>query len=661
MKHFNVQTSILLTISVAAATAVMLLACSRGGRDDNRLAIPKLRQVTVSDDFWSPRMEQWSTVTANDMLDKFERDGILKNFDEVAAGKRDIGWHAGPPWYDGLTYETIRGISDMLVLRPDAALESRLDTIVSHIIAAQASEPTGYINTYTQLNCNHQRWGKNGGKLRWQHDVYNSGCLVEAGIHFYRATGKTNLLEAATKLANYMYDIMGAAPKWNVIPGHAQPEEALIKLYQLYRDEPGLASRLNVPVDAVHYKELAEFWIEQRGHFGGEEPVGRPSEKAYGQDSIPIFEQQTIEGHAVRATLLMTGVTAAAIENQDPRYIESVKRLWGNMAGQRWFITGGVGAVHFDEKFGPDKYLPTDAYLETCAAVGAGFFSQRMNELTGQALYMDEYERALYNNVLTGISLSGDHYTYQNPLNAEHHARWEWHGCPCCPPMFMKYMGAMPGYIYATKANALYINLFTGSKAQLDLDGCPVVVSQETGYPWKGRTTVTLSPSKPQSFELRIRIPGWAMGVENPFGLYESSVEGRPVITVCGEEIPLKVVDGYAVIRRKWHEGDQVTLELPMVPRRITAHPDVKQLQGKVALAYGPMVYCIEEVDNDGFDGVIPEDISLEASFEPGLLGGIVTITGRKDGRELFKAIPYYSVGNRIPGAGYTTWADSAL
>ena len=254
-------------------TATSLERSGRGALD-----IPQLSEVSLDGGFWGPRMEQWSSVTANDVLDKFMHDGILDNFDAVAAGKRDIGEHVGPPWYDGLIYETIRGISDLLILHPDPILESRLDTIITHIVAAQASEPTGYINTYTQLNCNNQRWGKNGGKLRWQHDVYNSGCLVEAGIHYYKATGKTVLLEAASKLANYMSEIMGPAPKWNVVPGHAQPEEALMKLYWLYSDEPGLSSKLSVPVKPRHYKELSEFWIEQRGHYGGEEPQGRPSE-----------------------------------------------------------------------------------------------------------------------------------------------------------------------------------------------------------------------------------------------------------------------------------------------------------------------------------------------------------------------------------------------
>ncbi|MBR4756259.1 MAG: glycoside hydrolase family 127 protein [Bacteroidales bacterium] len=646
-------------ILTAGFVFALAVSCSGGKSPQGAIRTLPLKDVCLDGGFWGPRMQQWATTTANDVLDKFERDGIYTNFDSVAEGLRDIGKHAGPPWYDGLTYETIRGISDLLVLYPDPVLESRLDTVITHIIAAQASEPTGYINTYTQLNCNDKRWGKNGGQLRWQHDVYNSGCLVEAGIHFYRTTGKTDLLEAATKLANYMYDIMGPAPKWNVVPGHAQPEEALVKLYRLFKDEPGLAARLSVPVKAVHYKELAEFWIEQRGHYGGEDPQGRPSEMTYAQDSIPIFEQQTIEGHAVRATLLMTGLAAAAIENHDRRYIDAAKRLWDNMAGQKWFITGGVGAVHFDEKFGPDKFLPTDAYLETCAAVGAGFFSQRMNELTGKAFYMDEYERALYNNVLTGISFSGDRYTYQNPLNAEHHARWEWHGCPCCPPMFLKYMGAMPGYIYGSGKNSLYVNLFVSSHATVDVGGREVKASIETDYPWNGKIKVTVSPGKAKTFDVKIRIPGWASGKENPYDLYTSQASGEPVLFVCGDRVPIEIEDGYAVVRRKWSDGDEIELNLPMNPRLVTAHPDVTQLKGRTALACGPIVYCLETIDNEDFDGILDPDVKLELKWRGYLLGGIGTITGYNDGNVVFTAIPYYAVGNRIPGAGYTTWSQT--
>lgn len=329
--------------------------------------------------------------------------------------------------------------------------------------------PDGYLNTYTQLIEPDHRWGFNGGLLLFQHDVYNAGMLVDEGVHYYKATGKTTLLNVSVIFANYMYQEMGPAPKKNIVPTYSGPEEALIKLQWLFKNESSVKSKMSESVNEDDYYDLAKFWLEGRGNHislplwsewdneSAEQWIRankyddpkygdhiRPTWGDYAQDSIPVLEQKTIEGHAVRSTLLATGVTAAAIENRDPRYIQTASTLWDNMAGHRMFVTGGVGAIADDEKFGSDFFLPNDAYLETCAAVGAGFFSQRMNQLMGDGKYMDEYERVLYNNVLTGILLAGDQYTYQNPLTAEHHNRWEWHGCPCCPPMFLKMVSQIP-------------------------------------------------------------------------------------------------------------------------------------------------------------------------------------------------------------------------
>ena len=639
--------------------------------------------------FWSPRLQQWATVTANDVLDKFEGKvpgsqdrNTFENFDRVACGERDSGWHAGMPWFDGLVYETLRGLADLLVQYPDTALENRLDGYIERIAAAQASEDSGYINTYAQLVENTHRWGENGGLLRWMHDVYNSGMLVEAGVHYYKATGKTRLLEVATRLANLMCDYMGPEPKHNIVPARSGPEEVLVKLYRLYKDCPELEDKVEVPVDAPAYLALAEFWIENRGHHCGLPLWGtwgneaaerwikenryadskygahsRPSFGPYAQDSIPVFRQQTIEGHAVRATLLMTGVAAAAIENRNPQYIAAATRLWENMAGRRMFVTGGVGAVHFDEKFGPDYYLPADAYLETCAAVGVAFYSQKMNELTGDPRYMDELERALYNNVLTGISLDGTRYTYQNPLNAEHHARWTWHGCPCCPPMFLKLMPAMPGFIYARQADRLFVNLFIGSETTVSLLSGKVHLRQSTGYPWNGNVSFTVSPAADKTrFTLSIRIPGWARSVENPFGLYRSAVKEAIVLKVNGEPVPVNTADGYADIFREWSGGDKVELVLPVQPRVITASPAVEQLDGQAALAAGPLVYCLESCDNVGLDHARLDTLAVpEALSCPDLLGGIRTIMCVQ-GCDTLTAIPYYAVGNRDAGAAYKVW-----
>ncbi len=340
-------------------------AASAGDLAQHSLQSVPIKQVAMEDRFWSPKLKVWQVVTIPDCLAKFEKDGALTNFDKIRDGAG--GEHFGPPWYDGLIYEMIRGASDFLAEHPDAALEARLDGYITRIAAAQAKDPDGYLNTYTQLKEPTHRWGQNGGKDVWQHDCYNAGALIEAGVHYYRVTGKTQLLEVAVKLANGMSDLMGPPPRKNIVPGHPLGEEALVNLYLLFHEQPELKSKLGALVKEEDYLRLAQFWIENRGHHEGRVDFG-----AYGQDEKPILECSTIEGHAVRAALLCSGLITAGNVNHRDDYLNTSLRLWNNMANRREYITGGLGTMSGEEKFAPDYVLPNDGYLETCAALHKG-------------------------------------------------------------------------------------------------------------------------------------------------------------------------------------------------------------------------------------------------------------------------------------------------
>ncbi len=618
--------------------------------------------MTIEDSFWSPKRKVWQEVTIPDCFAKFESDrgGALNNFDRVRDGDSD--GHAGPPWYDGLIYEMIRGSADFLAAHPDPALEKRIDGYIARITAAQDKDTNGYLNTWTELQHPTQRWGLNGGNDGWQHEMYNVGALCEAAVHYYQATGKTSLLKVAVRLANYTCDQIGPAPKYELVPNHAIVEEAFANLYLLFREHPDLKPEMPVTVNERRYLELAQYWIEARGH----PRKNQPSYGAYNQDQQPVLEQTTIEGHAVRAALLCAGLSALAGINGRDDYRQAAIRLWENMNGKKTYVTGGIGATATGEAFGSDYFLPNDGYLETCGAVGAGFFDHNLNLLTGDARYVDALESELYNGALAGVSLAGNSYTYVNPLqSANGNSRWSWNGCPCCPPMFLKLVGAMPGYVYAQDKTGIYINLFVGSTAKIQLAGQAVSLKQTTDYPWQGEVKITMKPAKPSEFDLHIRIPGWCQGAASPDDLYQPSnrpVTGAARVKINGKTMAnIEIVRGYATLHRRWKSGDVVQLTLDMPVERIKANAQVEADKNRVALMRGPMVYCFEGTDNGA--AVQNLVLSLGTEFTPeyrsDLLNGVTVLKAtataifRTEADQVksvpFKvmATPYYANANR--------------
>lgn len=640
--------------------ALMVTACfstaAFGAEPARQLRDVRIQDVTIDDPFWSPKLEVWRRVTIGDCLDKFDHDGAMVNFDHIARGELTAG-HGGPPWYDGLIYEMIRAGADFLAERPDAALEVRLDGMIDRISAAAERDPDGYLNTYTQLKEPSHRWGQNDGNDLWQHDLYNAGCMVDAAVHYYRATGNTKLLETAVRMANLMCRVMGPPPRQNIIPGHAVGEVAMIGLHQLFVDHPELKAQLHAPVEEQKYLALAQFWIDARGHHEGRKDFG-----AYDQDDVPVLQQQAIEGHAVRAALMCSGLTALGMSTGRSDYSDAALCLWRNMTGRRMYITGGVGSFADQEKFGPDYALPNNGYAETCAAVANGFFSHNINLATGDANAADELERTLYNGSLSGVSLAGNSYFYENPLEAgRNRLRWPWHACPCCPPMFLKLMSALPGYIYATDGHdGLYVNLFIGSKAKIDLRGNAVTVTQTTRYPWDGDTQVKIDPAQPTTFDLCLRVPGWCRGGASQGALYTAAEGGADEfkVTVNGQPKLVETVHGYTHLHRQWQSGDVVQIHMDMPVQRVKADERVEADRGRIALMRGPMVYCLESPDNDGHvrDLYLPESATISAEPRSDLLGGVTILrtAGRRvqDGADAaapITAIPYYANANRGP------------
>jgi len=384
---------------------------------------------------------------------------------------------------------------------------------------------------------------------------------------------------------------------------------------------------------------------------------------------VPVSQQPAIEGHAVRACLLCAGLVAVGETANRPDMLVSARRLWNNMTGCKMYLTGALGAGLGIEGFGTNYFLPNEsAYGETCAAVAGGFFARNMNLVFADAKYAGLLERELFNGAMVGVSLSGTNYFYDYPLIATaKNRRWAWHSCPCCPPMFAKFMGGLPGYIYAQDTGALFINQFIGSAARVTLNETKVGIRQTTRYPWDGRVKITLTPEQPVAFDLFIRIPEWCQVATSMNDLYYAAglpQTGAAKIKVNGHLVnELDMERGYAKLHRQWKAGDKVEVTFDMPVRQITANPQVEADHGLVALMRGPLVYCFETVDNPkGLAHlVIPLDAKFKAKHKPDLLGGVDILEGKglivrdRNGKLVtspikITAVPYYASATRAPG-----------
>jgi len=617
-------------------------------------------QVRLTDSFWAPRLETNRMVSVPYALRMNEETGRVDNFRKAA--RLMTGPHKGRRFNDSDVYKSMEAVAYTLRLHPDAALEKTLDDLIALI--AQAQEPDGYLYTTRTNDPAHpapgagpERWSN----LRVSHELYNVGHMYEAAVAHFQATGKRVFLAIAEKNAGLLLRTFGTGPgQRRGFPGHQEIEIGLSKLFRTTGNRA--------------YLDLAKFFLDERGHyFGGEkhapdDPFAVYDSDEYMQNHKPVLEQDEAVGHAVRAMYMYSGMADVAALGGYPEYVAAIDRLWENVAGKKQYLTGGVGARSGSEAFGNAYELPNaEAYTETCAAIGNALWNYRLFLLHGESKYMDVFERVLYNGLLSGVSLSGDRFFYQNPLeSAGGYERSPWFEVACCPPNMTRFLPSLPGYVYATKDDTVFVNLFIEGEGDVAVDGRKVRLAQQTRYPWDGEIKVIVSPARPGEFELALRIPGWAGDEAMPTDLYrflDASAE-RPALKVNGEAAALDIRDGYARIRRSWKNGDTVELSLPLPVRRVVAHDSVADDRGRVALQRGPIVFVVEGPDNVAhvFDFFLPDAATLDAEFRPDLLNGVVVITGNaasasknaagktiKGGRP-FVAIPYYAWANRGPG-----------
>ncbi|MBN2329290.1 MAG: glycoside hydrolase family 127 protein [Candidatus Omnitrophica bacterium] len=616
-------------------------------------------QVTIDDSFWAARIRTNRVITIPYAFTKCEDTGRIDNFRAAGKIKYATSFCSNYPFDDSDVFKIIEGAAYSLSVYPDAQLDEYLDRLIASIAAAQ--EEDGYL--YTARTMKSQTpviWvdGPRWSNLRSGHELYNLGHMYEAAAAHYLATNKRSLLDVALKSADLICRTFGPGKNPGV-PGHQEIEIGLVKLYRITGKE--------------EYLDMAKFFLDQRGREDARELYGE-----YSQDHKPVIEQDKAVGHAVRAAYMYSAMTDIAALTGDEDYKQAIQRIWSNVVDKKFYITGGIGARHGGEAFGDDYELPNlTAYNETCAAIANVLWNYRMFLLFGEAKYIDVLERTLYNGALSGISLRGDRFFYPNPLAAGAGGveRSPWFGCSCCPTNLSRFIPSIPGYIYARKDDSVYVNLFIGSETSFTMQDQKVSIRQESDYPWDGRVNICLSPEKETLFTLKIRIPGWAKNEPTPSDLYhyQKTNKKKATLSINGKKFAYPMEDGYAVVHRLWKKGDKVELNLPMKVRRTIAHENVAEDAGKVALEYGPLVYCVEwpDYDESVFNLLLSDRTPLSVKRNQNmhhLVSFVNVIEGKADALKYsknktrlkktplrFRAIPYYAWAHRGPGE-MTVW-----
>lgn len=653
-----------------------LFACQPNPAEENHPSLGTspltpipFNEVNLEDNFWKPRLTTQAETLVPFALDKTKPavDNLAKTAKFLKGDTTDLPF---PHRYiSSDLYKVMEGAALLLMENPNAQLESRIDSIIDIIAAAQQEDGYLYVAHITGVSKDHDHWGGAGmgdKPYSWivhSHELYNMGHMYEAAIAYFQATGKDKWLKVAEKNAQHLNKVLFEGdPNYNdgqplrQAPGHQELELALVKLFRVTKKEL--------------YLDMAKQLLDIRGktYIPEGEGVMAPT---YAQQHLPVKDQGKAVGHAVRAAYMYSAMADVDALKQTEEYQEALDKIWHNIVDAKMHITGGLGAIKGIEGFGPAYVLSNkDAYNETCAAVGNVFFNYRMFLLHKDGKYVDVAEVALYNNALAGVNLEGNKFFYVNPLEADgetpfNHGRpgrSPWFNTACCPSNIARLIPQISGMMYAHRENEVFTALYGSSFTSIPLENGSVNIRQESDYPFAGTIKLQLQPKKRQHFTLNLRIPTWTGNQFIPGELYSYTDEPQPNwhIKVNGKKINVEVVNGFARISRKWNPGDEVELILPMPIRFNTCTDSVKANLNRVAITRGPLVYCAEEPDNQTpvqqfFIDALPtiDEINTD-SFTDGLLKNIVrisfpakTITENGIIAKNLQLIPYYAWNNR--------------
>jgi DUF1680 family protein len=607
---------------------------------DYPIAAVPASAVTLTDAFWAPKLETNRGVTIPHILDENEKTGRVDNFRKAA--RQMPGAYSGRRFNDTDIYKIVEAASLSLRRHPDPALDKKVDDLIALVAASQ--EPDGYLFPARTIDPKNPAPGV--GPERWvlengSHELYNCGHLYEAAVAHFLSTGKRTLLDVAIRNADLVAATFGPNGR-HAIPGHEVVEVGLVKMYRVTGNRA--------------YLDTAKFFVDERGrpHPDMQDypagPFAMYNERPYKQDQAPFVDQTRAVGHAVRAVYLYMGAADVAALTGAPGYQAALDRLWGDMTSKRMYVTGGIGARGTTESFGEDYELPNQrAYTETCAAVGNALWGHRMFLLHGDAQYLDILEQILYNGFLSGVSIAGDRFFYQNPLESTGRTqRSEYFDVACCPANLARMMEQVPGLLYSTRDRDLFVNLYAANTATVKTAAGDVSIVEQTKYPWDGRVSLAVTVASPRAFAINLRLPSWASGASLPGGLYRFTDEIDPAIRllVNGRPVQYAPSRGFVTVRRTWKTGDEITLDLPMPVRHITSGTLVADNVGKVALQRGPIVYALEGVDNGGhaLGATLPSG-AIAHEFRADLLGGVEVLKASN-----LTFVPYYAWANRGPG-----------